>query len=674
MLKRLAPVALLIVAGCGGGGGGGSAAPEPLRLHFSQNPLSGTYYQWDISPSDPPAILPVGVSVTGSTTATTFYLFITDLNATFRSGQIDYIQTGPSSFHVDLPLVDSLALGAHNGTLNAKVCSDPGCADVLLTQDQAYRVTVRQNPTLTISSTAPLVGKALAANAGDPVVAGFHVPTLTFQGVNQLPAEFRSPIYLRSADPAGRVAIRPWVGSVPWAFLESIPVGGTFQRDFMTTAQPGAGNYAGTLTFQVCRDPDCNDVFSGISTLDYQLSVAASNPTALTPVAGAPDWTTEYGNPARTSYVPITVDTNAFAPRWLSAVARSVAYNYSTDVLTSGDRVFVTREGDQAESTNLYALNESDGSIAWQKTYPGGTLSPMLVNNGKVYLETAVYNTDAILRAHAAADGTDLFAQQTTSHYAGSPLVALGSNLLIADRVDGPNGYMQHFNRYDGETGALLGQPSCLQPTEWQAANNNGYAMHTRVPTAGEVAYFQMASGLEIVDFGAGQSCTNRAFGNLAAFATAAALGPSGHLVYTQAHCSSDVLVSKDTLSFAGWQVGTSNCVTHNAAIAGGVVYAMDGDSLTARNETTGALLWQVELFHSFGVRGGSVLVTDNMALVLAGRVFAVDLATKKVVWTLSPLSLPYGAWALSSSGVLYLIDRPGYPSTAWSLVAVNLR
>lgn len=655
MFRRSILLGALALGACGGGGGGGG-----LHLSFLQTPLNVSYYEWDLPTNGASLTVNVDARITGSTNASTVYVIIVDANGTFAADAPFVYPLSPNTYRAEMRLRPDLALGTYAGTLQVRLCGDLNCNNRLASGALPYTIAVNVNPTLTFTAAAPVVGKGLVVGENDADVAGFTVGSLTFQNASQIPSELRSSVFFRQLDvESSPVRMRGWMGLDFYA-AGSATDGVAYPMEFTVAPHLPAGNYSGTMTFQVCRDSSCDRAFTGTSSVPYQLTVTTANLTALDPVAGAPEWQSAYGDPQRTSYLPITVNAAALAPRWISTIARGSEQNHSTDATTAGGRVFVTRYGTSG-ANGLYALDESDGALAWDKSFAAGsTISPMLAANGNVYLETRDYGSNYVLRGYAADTGAALFAKPATADYT-SALMAVGDNVLAREGLA--------FNLYDGQTGDAIPGPACLQAVLADPANENGRYVEAQPPIAGEKVYFGMKSGLEIVDFGAAQSCTHLGFSYM---------HDAGYVALTSgsdfvASCGSggDDIWSYRTTEFAiNWQApnGTCNSYSNNLAIANGVVY-LATYGLQARSQATGALLWS---WSEFDLNGAKVVVTDNMIFVKTGdRLYAIDLATHKAVWSLTHA---YGSMALSPSGLLYLPSSLSWPAVPWSLVAINLR
>lgn len=668
----------LVLSACGGGGGGGGG----LKLRFLLNALSATYYDWDI-PDAGGVLVDVDARVTGSTGAPQIFVLFTDNNGTFDlSAPANFFPINSNTFRAQLPLAAGITTGTHSGTLETRLCSDINCANVLTSDTLSYSVQVRPNPTLTFAPAGSLVGKALVASAGDPTVAGFTMPTFSFAGAVQVPIEYREFIYVNYDDPDDRLTLTGGDGGgADYVYLDDVPQNGSVQLNYNLAANLPAGVYTGVLNFQLCRDAGCQMKFSGTSSLPYTLAVAADNMTTLDPAAGAPEWQTTAGNPQHTSYVPMAVDAAAFAPRWVSRVGRTAGNtDFGTDLVTVGGRVVVAQKT-AADLQALFALDETDGSLSWQKEFSdGGFPSPMLVANGSLYVRTGATGVDTRFYGLDPATGAELFAPVHAVHGpSGRTPVALDGNVLFKDAVVDPNtGTREEYNLYAGDTGALLTVPSCLRDVEMAQKKPSGFLAMTLAPaTRGSKAYIASGAGIEVVDFGVAQSCTHLNMGS--DVYSDLALGPTDHPLYNTCYSfgnsSPDTLFNVEPATLEHWVAqssGTGACSPGRFAVSGNTVYLINPTGgIDARSEATGALLWTASLA---GLEAGlgQVVATDNMLFVKGSRLHAIDTATHKVVWSLGQVG---GYLSLSPSGVLYLVNREGNAfNTQWTLVAINVR
>ncbi len=652
MLKQqLVVLCALGLAACGGGGGGG----DSLKVRFTAVAVSKAYYEWDFPLGEqPPVSFNIEASITGGTRAPTVYVSLLDLNGWLTPGTA-FQEIGPDIYEVGVALPGEFQAGVHTGMLEVKLCSDPACSKVLTSDTLPYTVTLKVNPTMTVAATAPVAGKSLITAGG--VNAAFAVTLPEFSLVAAgVPTEFRSYFYVRVDDPDGRLQLSN--GNGAWYYFSAMPSGGKFAMDFSLLKQLGPGEHSGALSVRVCRDEYCLRPYTGSASVPYQVSVASSFATPLAPVEGVPEWQDPLGgNSAHNAHVPMTVDAAALSPRWLYQLG-SGSYNFAHELVTSGGRVFARSSGE------VRAVNENDGSLAWQKSL-GGYDAPLLVANEALYVRSSSPGAPTLMYKLDPATGSTLFVVEQDVDGASAPLSILNGNVLTTDWVytnSQPN-YDEEFNLYDGQTGAKLAVPPCLRDLE-AGQKSNGLLRLSRGPAIdGGTAYLFSGAGLEIVDFD-GQTCTSKPYWDMSA-SSDPVLASNGYVLRQSCGYSGSEVLHGVPTSGSAWPWSAPTLLCRGAATADGVVYSSKAwwEGLEARDADNGALLW-TWLDERIGMYGGSVLATDNMLFVSAGRTYAFDLATRRPVWS---INVPGNAMALSPGGVLYLLNGT-------SIVAVNVR
>jgi outer membrane protein assembly factor BamB len=131
-------------------------------------------------------------------------------------------------------------------------------------------------------------------------------------------------------------------------------------------------------------------------------------------------------------------------------------------------------------------------------------------------------------------------------------------------------------------------------------------------------------------------------------------------------------VLSSFNIATATYQWSTANSYLTTPAVAKGVIYAARNSpmSLDAIDERTGRLIWSwVPVGSTDASFHRNIVVTDNVVFVSTDRnVYALDLATKKPVW-----SLPApGMLAISGDWTLYIAT--GATGSDGRLIAVNLK
>jgi hypothetical protein len=681
MRAGLLVVCTLILASCGGGGGGGGNAPQPA---FTLNPPTVT------------ATLFAGTSATLTVTATataqltgTIYATIIDRGGVLLP-QVTFTPAGGiQSYHVGLTTSASLKTGHYTGTFQVNVCYDANCAQSVAGSPVSvpYDFTVTDPPAGSNDPppSAPLTFNPSTVNAtftaGDPAPFLINVPANS-------PIQLPSTLTLIANDPDGRILSKATLGPASVGSFSSFTL--TLQAD--SSLQPGL--YNGAFQLNVCLDQSCAQPVAGSPvTVPYTIQVmpkpANAGLTPLTAWSGVSDWETFQHDAGHTGFVPVTLNTDVFATRWLWTAPGSATQTAiyadapkATPVTVSGGQVYVN------SNWVTYALKEFDSTIVWQHDFKGikafpsqglpnpAALNPPAASGGKVYVSTSAQE-GTFMFALSAADGSVVF--QT-------PFLAQFEHYL-APTVDGgvvfgDGGYYGGMVAFDANAGTPLFAATTLPQFDmWTPAVDANYAY----------AYLGYKSstvpaGLYMLDRDTGAAAGYIPDANFLASGLsmngAPVLGQSGSVFavnLTNPPGASlglphaNALLNFDTTAQAlRWQVAGK--FQGNPAYATQVLYAVNSSPLRleAHAETDGSLLWSwaPQLNTEIGFIG-DVLVTNNLVLVSTNvATYAISQSTHQVVWsTQNP-----GWLALSASGVLYIVLADGNGNPNGQVLAINVK
>lgn len=655
-LSSLLGVFLLSACGGGGGGNGGSSGSSSLSITLAPNPLTDTVYTWDL-----PTSVTLAGTVSGSTSASSVYVVVIDHGGTFASGPVQLNQTGPNTYQTALTLPAGTTEGAHNSTLTVQACGDLNCNNVLAQSTEPYQITVKPNPTLTVtSSTATLTGSAIQGISQrtneQTTVLTVNDPVFTFEGSPIY------PVYLQATDPNGVVMVLPIYNAY------YLPITGPFnspkfQLDFDLGGTLVQGHNTGTLKFKLCHDNRCQKVFNGSSTLPYDIVLGPGTQPALAPLAGASDWTTLQGSASHSGYVPATVNISAFSPRWVGSAPAS------SELVTAGNNVFaLSRPFGQAYGF-LHGIKESDGSIIWSN---GGAqdASGLLVDAGIVYLPEIDSSGSGIgmLSAYNAANGSAVFSQSYTEPQNGTSVYpAPAGNLVLMPSAVNNFAYPQ-LTSLNATTGGASGSPACLQAQEQTSGFRESEA--PAVDSA-QTAYFGTSAGLMIARFGSPQTCTLIPFafgsGSTPGVGNPAVLTDAGSVI-VPAGSLYDFDLSRNALKWSKTdasytQPSFGNGVVYVGNLTMNNVAEDNRTTVQALSESDGSLLWSwtppygsgsvVTTISNRPFVNGSIIVTKNIVFVVTEqRVHALDLSTHQSVWSANEQA----SLAISSNGILYLV------------------
>jgi len=497
-------------------------------------------------------------------------------------------------------------------------------------------------------------------------------------------------VVARIVDSAGVIA-----GS---ASIEEQP-DGTYRARLESVRNLAVGSHAGTLRVQVCADTACRTKY-GDQPLPYVFSVLSNeNLTTLTPLPGASDWTTFQGNAAHTAYVPVTLDPSRFSSRWLRTIADSRSQDASFAVTGDGKLYFPSNPKSDsvpiAGASRLYALNETDGSPAWQFSGPADTvyLSPAAAAEGRVYVTTAQSGSNSSLWSLVASNGSTGYQIVYPGYDSGQVLMPEYSPVVVG-------GLLRALTRQPVEICCSGGVANFVQSAAYDLATGEFRWGSTAYPvsasTDGSSDFLYGQSGVE-----PGIRKLDLATGNELAFYADPADSPSSAFLSPSVVAGSspevvsavgDHLLSLNADSGTiNWSKPIDRFSTDSVSYAEGLVFVPSGGGrVTAFGLKTGTELWSwtapgpsgsefpmnddLAQFVGEGRVIGAPIITDNLMFLSTNlRVYAVDLATRSTRWV-----YPHpGRLSLSANGILY-INRIRIGSDTLesdgTVAAINLR
>jgi outer membrane protein assembly factor BamB len=440
--------------------------------------------------------------------------------------------------------------------------------------------------------------------------------------------------------------------------------GGRYSVLLRTAPSLAVGEYNGVVTLRLCRESPCARPIAGTTvTVPYTVRVQGT-------VTVTPDWQTHQGNAAHTGYVPVTLDPARFAYAWEWRRSTSGVLGFINAVVTEGGRVFVTDDEYFGSLTSLYALNETDGSLAWRQdfiNYPA--LNPPAVANGIVYVATTGHE-NTFLWAFRANDGTPVF----KSAFAGQWPHVLAPTVRDGRVFTNGGYYGGGVYGYDATSGASL----------WSMFSGDDDMSTPAVD--GHHAYHYNGNSLEVYSAATGAAVASITDPQVAvsgySYHGSPMLGSDDHIMALsggafsgRASSSTEQYESRPLTNFSlaaramRWRSNSTYLTA--PAVANGVVYAGRNNpkSLDALDERTGQVLWSWPGTANDTEFHRNVLVTNNLVFVSTDRaIHAVDLNTHQSVW-----SYPTpGMLALSAGGTLYIAEGARQPTGR--LIAIRLR
>lgn len=678
--KQLASIALCCLSACGGGGGGSDTnvvppvppppvvtvpptVPVPVPVPVPETPIAPVT---PVTPAQPDPVVPttpgtvypalkftpskvmevmllgesrvskVQIALSSPTTEPLFFRFFDPTGVLQLSSTVT--QENNLTYTALVKMPTTLAFGTYEGYMEIQVCRDAACSNPISYSRQLLPYSVSALHTIPVEFVNPTsISQSFYEGQGAVISCVLAAPSPSEQS--------KVNLYLTATDSKG-------VFSKTTDFRWN----GDFMYEFTLKTAPAlaSGRYQGTIEIRGCRDKECSARYP-VTTMSvpYDVEVRAlATLTALTRWPEIADWQGLRGNAQRSSYVPVTLDVSTFSRRWSWPIPGS-SYMQRTPLTLSANHVFVHA------GTILYALKESDGSVAWRRDF--GRNPSSVASGDMLYVRTGTDDQRQVLYGLHASTGTTVFTSYSSFPKSdGNPIPALsmepllsGGKLFYSVASGGTNG-VQALE-------ALTGAPLWFAP------------MTSATVQGGNL--FSLDQGLSMVD-----AATGVLQGTIA----------TPEMMWTSSHTSSLAPVAGVSGSIFGITQPENGSNTRklvkfnvaqnkvawssrgaygdNFAYAEGVVYAVDEATsiLEARAENDGKLLWNWEVprrFMSFA--GTDILVTKNLVFVsFSGMTYALDVKTHQLVWT-EPTG---GALSMSANGVLYISALGG------SVVGFNVK
>ena len=380
----------------------------------------------------------------------------------------------------------------------------------------------------------------------------------------------------------------------------------------------------------------------------------------LAPAVSAQDWATYQGNPSHTGHVAVTTDARGIQHLWTRTFLAPL-----NPPAIGGGRVFVTESGYFQSNLGLHALDAASGTTAWNLPDFGEVFSvnPPAYANGTVYVQTGKGTSvpDPYLYALDAATGAPryrvTFAAQWGRYLAPTP---------YQGDVYVNGGYYGGAYRFDGTDG-----------TERWFTGLEGYDQWTPAVDADYVyAYLgEYSPALYVRDRQTGAAVFSIPDPNFSwngwSMNTAPVLTHDGDVLATH-----DGRLLRFDIQGRRIQWELRRDFRGQFAVAGDVVYANDGGTLTAWNALTGGLLW-TWLGPGSGVITGNIVVTDTHAFVQSSTTtYAVNLTTRATDWSYAAagsLAIGNGLLAITSGSSIHVFSitvNPALPLPPTALTA----
>lgn len=453
------------------------------------------------------------------------------------------------------------------------------------------------------------------------------------------------------------------------AVLESVQVSSTdvstYDVNFLLRNDLPAGRYQSSFQVRICSSASCNKVFAS-ETVSYVVQVnSTTHLTALAPLAGAGDWTAVDGDAGQASYVPVTLDPANFSLRWRLDIPDFDPNSGNTwnppleSVLSADGAVFFRTSQASTVPASLLAVNEADGSVRW-------THRATMELNRPVIAGDVVYTVMFPNYLHAIR-GLDI---ATGSVVADIPNTRGQSAALTA--VDGRLVYPGSVDIYNN-TG-LISLDLATQQIDWvnrfQApVVASGNTVYTFTPES--VATAPLGGGLFALDASTGDTTLAIADTGMEAVSP---IATSLRTVIVPGAVGEVLGEDPDHVAMFDTVAGVRRWSIPSVGIIGageGLTYVMRGAQIDALSNANGTTQWSwapPETPWTFI----DAVFTRNIAFISTlQKVYAVDMATRAVVWTYPRA----GALSISKNGVLYIMRgvKNDFDRSEGVLVAVNL-
>jgi outer membrane protein assembly factor BamB len=289
---------------------------------------------------------------------------------------------------------------------------------------------------------------------------------------------------------------------------------------------------------------------------------------------------------------------------------------------------------------DVYALNSSDGSVAWDTNVGCGAYTTATVVNGVVYDVTycgQVYALDA-------STGNTLWSTSLNcGEYYTQPTIANGV-LYVGD-------YCGYFYAIDASSGSQI----------W--SNDVGCAYYAPATVANSTVYIgSECSGVYAFDASSGnelwESSTNCGF-------EGAAPVLDGNSLYIGDYCSNVYAINANNGN-QQWMRSFSSGIYQSVTIANGTVYTdLNNGVVLGLKESNGATVWGHYTgccyeFSSPAVKSGKKGATIYVAAYNAPGIFALNGSNGTVVWNTATGTDFFSSVTLSGK-TLYAADSQGY-------------
>lgn len=367
----------------------------------------------------------------------------------------------------------------------------------------------------------------------------------------------------------------------------------------------------------------------------------------ITPQTNGTDWPAGGFDQERRGATNSTAPTNNYT-----------YWNVSGNVLGGnslrGDLIYAQNMIIGATESTIYALNATNGSRVWIKSYSFSDFGTPAFADGKIYFEYKVSgSTNATLEALNATDGTSVWTFNDTSNRGNAEtgmLVAEGLAFLLLDSgtFSAPYGRVYAVNTTNGAqvwnttffNGASNNIESALLTG---AAYSNGTLFVPGIVNGNDAIFgFNASTGANTRNYSAGRSQSY----------AAPPLVDKNRLFF------SFIIDAQNNYQWVGFDINNgsvlwnfsyyhgSTAASDQAAIYNDTLYFANNTMAFAVNATNGTSMWNYTGtgFNAIGFKKPAISIADNLIIFShAGGIFALNTTSNNTVWryNTSTISLP---------------------------------
>ena len=397
------------------------------------------------------------------------------------------------------------------------------------------------------------------------------------------------------------------------------------------TANAPAHGTAQVTNNRVVYTPEAG--YTGVDSFTYAVSDGQLSSTATVTVAPQSaalggEWTTYGGGSAHAGYFPGTTGAAAPTAGWSLPAGSSFT---GQPIAVADGRLYTAAYGGEAGFT-LIAYNVDNGKQLWKHVFTAGnSINPPTYYNGRLYLARGNHSGDTQLWAIDATNGNTIwsapFSAQWESYYA--PAVDASGIWINGGSYGGMYGFTH--------AGKQITFKSLAQYDEWTPSILNGsiYAY-----AAGSFVKYNTAGTVQ---------WTNSkpwSWNGYSMNRTSALAGNQAFLVGEPDFYSVDLTTGQTLWTVPGSFTGTP-------AVQGGIVYALQGNTVKAFATATGAL---VNTFTATAALQEQPLITDDSVIAASGSAtYVFDRSTAALRY-----SLPYGGKLSLANNKLVIVSADG--------------